>query len=257
MRVLELKGVRIGEGRPKAIVSLMDTDIDSLVHTYRKAVASGADMVEWRADFWPNVLEPQSVADVCQTLREQCQDVAPYVFTCRTAGQGGTLDIDVDTYIQILTAAITLGTPDVVDIELCCGDDVVRRLTNLAHEHGVAVIVSHHDFSGTPATDEMVQLLVHMAELGADIPKLAVMPGNTQDPRHLMQATDKVRKLVDAPLLTLAMGIGGQHTRLSGEVFGSALTFCALGQPSAPGQVELTEAIALMDAMHRQLMQQN
>lgn len=252
MNVLEISGVRIGEGRPKAIVSLMDTDTGGLADRYERAVQAGADLLEWRADFWPSIHEPNSVAETCLFLSDHCSAKAPFIFTCRTKGQGGQVEMDVAEYAELLRRVITLGKPDLVDIELGMGDEVVGQLVDLAHEYSVAAIVSYHDFSSTPSVDEMVDMLLHMTQLGADIPKLAVMPGCVQDPKYLMQATSRVRELVDVPLLTLSMGIAGQHTRLSGEVFGSALTFCALGKLSAPGQVELAEAIALMDAIHRQ-----
>ena len=56
MPVLEVGNVRIGEGRPKAIVSIMDTDGRGLMHTYERALYDGADLLEWRADFWPTWL---------------------------------------------------------------------------------------------------------------------------------------------------------------------------------------------------------
>lgn len=252
MTVLEIKGVRIGEGRPKTIVSLMDEDEAGLLATAARAVEAGAELLEWRADFFGAAQDSEALVQTCGSLAEALPKT-PLIFTLRTKGQGGKLELPEEEYIALCQAVIASGAPDLIDIELALGDDTVRPLVELAHEHGVRTIVSHHDFKGTPESEWMTDCLVHMArDLGADIPKLAVMPGCTQDPRRLMQATYGATEQVGVPLLTMAMGIAGQHTRLSGEVFGSALTFCALGQASAPGQVELAEAIALMDAMHRQ-----
>lgn len=253
MTVLEIKGVRIGEGRPKTIVSLMGEDEAGLLSTAARAVAAGAELLEWRADFFEAARDAKALVKTCGTLAAALPRT-PLIVTLRTKGQGGKLELSEEAYVALLQAVIASGAPDLVDIELGLGDDVVRSLVALAHDHGVRAIVSYHDFKGTPETEWMRDCLVHMArDLGADIPKMAVMPGCTQDPRRLMQATAQAKEQVDAPLLTMAMGVAGQHTRLSGEVFGSALTFCALGQASAPGQVELAEAIALMDAMHQQL----
>ena len=68
-----------------------------------------------------------------------------------------------------------------------------------------------------------------------------------------MRATHEVGERVEVPLLTMAMGTAGQTTRLTGEVFGSALTFCALGTPSAPGQVELADALLTLEGVHRSI----
>lgn len=254
MPVLEVKGVRIGEGRPKTIVSLMDTDARQLLATYERALHDGADLVEWRADYrWPDVTDPDAFAGTCFALSEEVE--APLIFTCRTKGQGGQAEMTRDEYLAMLRAVIVRGEPDLVDIELWVGDDAVRELVGLAHEHGIVAIVSHHDFEGMPTVDEMEALLRRMIELGADIPKLAVMAHRSQDAHDLMRATHLVYERAEVPLLTMAMGTAGQTTRLTGEVFGSALTFCALGRASAPGQVELSEAIATLEGVHRSVLQ--
>lgn len=253
MALLEIKGVRIGEGRTKAIVPLMDAAVDGLLATAKQAVGEGADCLEWRADFFATPLDREALVAACRTLMEALPET-PLIFTLRTKGQGGEIDIPVGEYVDLCEAVIAGGAPDLIDIELGIGDDAVRSLVEGAHDHGVHAIVSHHDFAATPETDWMVECLTHMAELGADIPKLAVMPTSREDPRRLMQATARAHESLDVPLLTMAMGLSGRHTRLSGEVFGSAMTFCALGKASAPGQVELKEALATMDALHRQRM---
>ena len=46
MAVLDIKGVRIGEGRTKTIVSLMEADQEGLLATAARAVAAGADCLE-------------------------------------------------------------------------------------------------------------------------------------------------------------------------------------------------------------------
>ena len=48
----------------------------------------------------------------------------------------------------------------------------------------------------------------------------------------------------------MAMGPAGGATRVLGELFGSSMTFCALGRASAPGQVQIGQARALMQGIH-------
>lgn len=251
MAVIDIKGVRIGEGRPKAIVSLMDETLDALLDKAERAVAAGAEILEWRADFYPDITCTALAIDVCSALVEALPQT-PLIFTLRSKGQGGQLELDDEAYAALVRAVAACGAPDLIDIELRLGDEMVRELVQLAQAAGVRAIVSHHDFEATPETEAMTELLVHMASLGADIPKLAVTPLNAQDPLRLMRATAQAREQVDVPLMTMSMGTAGQRTRLSGEVFGSTMTFCALGKPSAPGQVELQTALSTMDAIHRQ-----
>ncbi len=250
MPELMIKGVRIGVGRPKAVVSLMGGTIEELVATAGRAITQGADCLEWRADHFPGIGDARAVCEACRTLGTALSQV-PLICTMRSTGQGGALGLPAEEHVALLRAVIEGGGPDLVDIEANIGDDAVRELVARAHERDVRVIVSHHDFAGTPETERMVALLVHLASLGADIPKLAVMARATPDAHRLMRATALARERLDVPLATMAMGAAGQRTRLTGEVFGSALTFCALGAASAPGQVELAEALEAMEAVHR------
>jgi len=62
--------------------------------------------------------------------------------------------------------------------------------------------------------------------MGADIPKMAVMPHNGQNVLDLMQATLLAKeKTGTKPLITMAMGDLGKITRIAGISFGSAVTF--------------------------------
>ena len=90
-----------------------------------------------------------------------------------------------------------------------------------------------------------------MQDLGADIPKIAVMPQNKKDVLTLLAATEEMAsEYADRPIITMSMAGTGLISRLCGEVFGSALTFGAVGKASAPGQMnasDLREILTLID----------
>ena len=247
--VLDVKGVRIGEGRPKAIVSLMASGLDELCAQAARAVDAGADCLEWRADFAADVHDVAAMAATARALGEMLP-TTPLIFTLRSKGQGGRCQLAQNDYMELCQAVVASGGIDLLDIELGTGDGSVSSLVGQAHVRGVLAIVAHHDFAATPDDPCMVDCLSHMADLGADIPKLAVMAQNKGDCLRLMEATATAAERLRTPLLTMAMGAEGVLSRLMGECFGSALTFCALGAASAPGQVQLDEALAIMDRLH-------
>lgn len=86
----------------------------------------------------------------------------------------------------------------------------------------------------------MKQELLRIKASGADIAKLAVMPNTPLDVVRLLQATAEVKEEApDYPLITMAMGGLGAVSRISGQVFGSCMTFASFGKASAPGQLLL------------------
>ena len=151
-------------------------------------------------------------------------------------------------------AAAKSGYTDLVDVEVFTGDEIVTRIIKEAHEAGVKVVASNHDFDKTPDKDDIVGRLRKMQELGADIPKIAVMPQSRKDVLTLLAATEEMyRAYADRPIITMSMAGTGVISRLCGEVFGSALTFGAAKKASAPGQMGVNDLNTVLQLLHNAL----
>ena len=123
-----------------------------------------------------------------------------------------------------------------------------------AHACGVKVVASNHDFDKTPDKEDIVGRLRKMQDLGADIPKIAVMPQSKLDVLTLLSATEEMNRLyADRPIITMSMAGTGVISRLCGEVFGSALTFGAAGKASAPGQMGVNDLNTVLNLLHKSL----
>jgi 3-dehydroquinate dehydratase-1 len=93
-----------------------------------------------------------------------------------------------------------------------------------------------------------------MQEYGADIPKIAVMPTSVEDVITLIDATNTMKaKYADRPIITMSMGGTGVISRLAGEVFGSAFTFGAGKEASAPGQIPVGELRTILEILHKSM----
>ncbi|MFR4802392.1 MAG: type I 3-dehydroquinate dehydratase [Eggerthellaceae bacterium] len=88
----------------------------------------------------------------------------------------------------------------------------------------------------------------HMLEMGADIPKIAVWLSPQPIHSTCFPPSRKYSAHGDAPLSLWLWGAGSLVAL--GEVFGSAMTFCALKAASAPGQVDLALARSIMSGIH-------
>lgn len=90
--------------------------------------------------------------------------------------------------------------------------------------------------------------------MDADILKIAVMPQSTRDVLTLLSATDEMsRCYADRPIITMSMAAAGVISRLCGEVFGSAMTFGAVGKVSAPGQIPVDQLNNALTILHNAL----
>jgi 3-dehydroquinate dehydratase-1 len=173
------------------------------------------------------------------------------LFTFRTSKEGGERSIEADAYATLNKNAAVTGLVDLVDVEVFTGDEIVKDIIKAAHAEGVKVVASNHDFDKTPEKDDLIGRLKKMQELGADIPKIAVMPQSKKDVLTLLSATEEMAtNYADRPIITMSMAGTGLISRLCGEVFGSALTFGAVGKASAPGQMNAEDLNTILNLIH-------
>ena len=250
---VEVRGVRIGEGIPKICVPIVGTTRDEILAAAKSFESVKKDVVEWRADWFEGVFDFAQVEAVLKELRRVLGNT-PILFTFRTANEGGEKAIEPAAYAELNKRAAATGLIDLVDVEAFTGDEVVRDIIESAHESGVVVVASNHDFEKTPEKDEIVRRLRKMQELDADIPKIAVMPQSRKDVLTLLSATEEMAsEYADRPIITMYMSATGLISRLCGECFGSALTFGAVGKASAPGQMNASDLSEILNLIHTSL----
>ena len=208
---VEVRGVRIGEGIPKICVPIVGTTRDEILAAAKSFESVKKDVVEWRADWFEGVFDFAQVEAVLKELRRVLGNT-PILFTFRTANEGGEKAIEPAAYAELNKRAAATGLIDLVDVEAFTGDEVVRDIIESAHESGVVVVASNHDFEKTPEKDEIVRRLRKMQELGADIPKIAVMPQSRKDGIKVRRPSDHyhvhVGNRADQPSLRRVLWFG-------------------------------------------------
>ena len=251
MNTVKVRNVVIGEGLPKIIVPIVAKTKEEIVKAAESFSEYRYDIVEWRVDWFDGVFNFAEVEDTAKALHDTLGDDKPILFTFRTSKEGGEKAIEPDAYVELNKRIAMTGLVDLVDVEAFTGDSYVRDIIETAHKCGVKVVASNHDFDKTPAKEDLVYRLRKMQDLGADIPKIAVMPKNKKDVLTLLEATEAMANdYADRPIITMSMAGTGLISRLSGEVFGSAATFGAVGQVSAPGQMNVKDLDTILNLIH-------
>ena len=253
MNAVKVRNTVIGEGMPKICVPIVGVTKEAILDEARAITKLPADVVEWRIDWFENVFDFDKLVDVLKDLREVLGDM-PILMTFRTSKEGGEKAIEDEVYADINIKAAQTGYVDLVDVEVFTGDEIVKKIIDGAHAAGVKVVASNHDFFKTPDKDDIVGRLRKMQDLGADIPKIAVMPQNKKDVLTLLAATEEMAtEYADRPIITMSMAGTGVISRLAGEVFGSALTFGAAAKASAPGQMGVEDLKDVLTKLHNAL----
>lgn len=240
INIVRVRNIEIGKGIPKICVPIIEETQEDVLSMAEKIYKSSADIAEWRIDFY-NELNggDKSFCETLKKLRVVLGD-KPLLITFRTLAEGGNRDISLESYIELIEKLAALGYADMEDVEVYRmeREEMSAFIKNL--KKYVTVVGSYHDFDKTPDTDEMIERLMYMDSVGADIPKLAVMPKNKIDVIRLMEASAVVAdRLKEKPVITMSMSDIGMISRIAAQSTGSAISFGCLGKASAPGQIEV------------------
>jgi 3-dehydroquinate dehydratase-1 len=185
--------------------------------------ASEADMMEVRLD-----LIDAEPLEVLRFVRSSTS--LPLIVTNRWRAEGGLFRGSEKERIEQLFLASKYA--DFVDIELRSDlrDEFIERIDK-------PLIVSFHDFIGMPAPEELRSTVQEISGTRASIAKIAVTPSCLQDNLTLLELLLKT----DMPLSVIAMGKLGRHMRAVAPIYGSALTYGYVSEPTAPGQMSVSE----------------
>ena len=241
MATVKIRNIVLGAGLPKIAVPNVGSTEKEIMDSAKKIKAAKPDLMEWRIDYYAaGIKDFNTLNTTAKKLRQEVGEL-PVLVTFRTKNEGGVCQLDEDQYLNLVEYVITNRLGDAVDIELFHDEKRIESLVTLAHNYNVIVIMSNHDFEKVPAKDVIEFRLRKMAQLGADVPKLACMPHSAADVLTLLAATTEMNAEISNPLITMAMGDIGKVTRVAGQVFGSSLSFGAVGQTSAPGQLSIED----------------
>lgn len=251
MKTINIKGLEIGSGAPKIIVPVVGKTEAELLDEIKFLQSIDFDVLEWRVDHFTQVDDINAVKQTAKQIRELLPN-KPILFTFRTANEGGVKPWSLTSYIELNKQIVHSGLIDLIDVEVFIGDDYVKEMIHVAHKHNVFVVASNHDFDKTPPKSDIIYRLRKMQDLGADIPKIAVMPKTTDDVLTLLAATTEMNEnYAEKPIITMSMAGLGAISRVSGITFGSSMTFGAAKNASAPGQLDVKELRYILDVLYK------
>ncbi|OCG28475.1 3-dehydroquinate dehydratase [Gilliamella sp. wkB108] len=251
MKTVTIKDLKIGSGAPKIIVPVVGKTEAELFDEITFLQAIDFDVLEWRVDHFNLVDDIDAVKEVAKKITQLLPN-KPILFTFRTANEGGVKPWPLKSYIELNKEMAKSGLVDLIDVEVFIGDEHVIDIINVAHQHQVFVVASNHDFQKTPSKSDIIYRLRKMQDLGADIPKIAVMPQTTDDVLTLLSATTEMNeKYATRPIITMSMAGLGAISRVAGTTFGSSMTFGAAKNASAPGQLDVNALRYILDVMYR------
>jgi 3-dehydroquinate dehydratase/shikimate dehydrogenase len=158
--------------------------------------------------------------------------VPTFIATCRRVAAGGRFAGSVGDETVRLVLAGDFGCRW-KDISIETGEHFDAR--HLHERMGKPkIIVSHHDFQGTPR--DLRTLLGRLERAGGEVVKIAAQCNSLRDALRLLALARGRRDVIAVP-----MGELGLPARVLALAHGSALAYASVGEKTAPGQLTLAE----------------
>ncbi|MDP3976095.1 MAG: type I 3-dehydroquinate dehydratase [bacterium] len=178
---------------------------------------------------------PERIFGYCSNWKSLTK--AKLVLVCKDVRESGKYVGTQHDKAVLLLAAAEAGV-DFVDIGLHAGP---KSIKTLVRGRGKArLILSWHDFKGTPSSAVLKAKVEQMVILGADVVKVATTVNSSKDLERLVQLALRMKQRRQ-PHIVLGMGPLGILTRIFADWLGNELNFVSLNAQTAPGQLSLAE----------------
>lgn len=155
------------------------------------------------------------------------------IATCRREANGGKFSSSVAAEMEILSKAAASGF-HLVDLELESAESLKKGELQKLRDTGVALIISHHDFSATKDLDGIYdRVKVFQPDFAKIVPTAKTLSDNVTLMRFIERTSE------NANVIGICMGDAGIISRVLGLRAGSAFTFAAAtpGEETGPGQI--------------------
>jgi 3-dehydroquinate dehydratase-1 len=225
---------------PAVCGAVIGDSVSAMDGVLARAMEQGADLVELRLDG----LREQAGWE--KLLHEKVK--VPIILTNRAKREGGRFEGGEEERVKVLLDGIDRGV-DCVDVELSTEKKFLIKVVQDARRRGVSVLISHHDFSGTPKVDALVAVAKRMVVAGCDIAKVVTFAETPSDALAALDFLVEVQDEVSVPVIAFAMGDAGMFTRISAPLFGSPIVYAGAGEATAPGQFDVATTKRLLREM--------
>lgn len=228
------------EKGPAICTPITGKTIAEIIEQVDMLIGYAPDVLEWRGDFYEDINETEGVLAAIAEIKAKTD--IPLLFTIRSEREGGEpISLSEAEKVNLLKVVCERSAVDFIDYEVLNEKEYVMAIQKVAQKHGKGFVLSYHNFSETPATEELLAIGKEMDDYGANFVKLAVMPRSKEDVYRLLELTWRLDKEVSGAVITMSMGELGILSRAIGWAYGSVLTFAVGVAASAPGQVPIEQ----------------
>ena len=181
------------------------------------------DLVEFRLDRITDL----GILDIIGTTKKEFKTIATDRGIRNVAGR-----------MRLLQMAIESGF-DFVDVDV--GDRASRKIIQTLKNTNSKLVVSYHDYSGTPSPNALNKVLEREKSNGGNVCKIVTTAKHPRDNLTVLRFVES--NASKAKLVSFAMGRMGIPSRVLSTLYGAEFTFASLTEEAqtAEGQLSIDD----------------
>lgn len=197
---------------------------------FEKVKIIEADLYEVRIDYFESFEDLETLAEMRKKL----------ILTPRRKEEGGAREFDEEERLELYKRLINL-KPTYIDVEL--RSEIATDVLELARKKRVGVILSYHNFYGTPTFGELIGILDEMEGLDPDVIKIVTTARSLKDNVRVIRLYEHAENVV-----AFCMGPLGKVSRVFSALM-APFTYASVGNEVAPGQLSVEDLKSMLEVL--------
>ncbi|WP_265455178.1 type I 3-dehydroquinate dehydratase [Enterococcus sp. HY326] len=227
MKSVVVRDLILTDQEPKICVAIKGDTQEEIFRQATKAVAEGAELLEWRGDYFKEYQEMTSVLAVLQELRQIAGNL-PVIFSFLTPDNDGINAVSPAILREIYLTAAESGLVDLLELQLIVAELIGPSFMNLLRGTEAKLILSHYYLDDTPDDALILFQLNLMEHLKADIGKIVAHGNSRHDVMKMMSVGFQVEPFVAIPIILFSSGDLGRLSQIAGGINGSCIAYSSV-----------------------------
>jgi 3-dehydroquinate dehydratase-1 len=225
-------------------VPLIDEELDNIEIIIDSLKKENFSFMEFRFDYLKEYENLDRILGIISKIKNQS------IYTLRPTNEGGQFPGDESERVSLLKK-LAVAEPMLLDLEynsISTNDE----LADFIDHNNVRILMSWHDFTGTPSKEFMVDLIDNMRVFSNYI-KIVTTAKSIDDSINILG----LYKLIDSGINLVAFSMGelGIISRVLCSIVGnSPFTYATIEKPVAPGQLTINQMKSIYSLFHNKLI---
>lgn len=176
----------------------------------------------------------------------------PLLFTFHNTKKNNKQTISTKTYITLNHTTINNNLINIINLKLFTNNNQIKKTITYTHTHNIKIIISNHNFHKTPKTKKIITHLHKIQSFNTNIPKITLIPQNTNNILTLLTTTLKIQKqYTNHPIITISITKTNIISHLTNKIFNSTTTFNTIKKTSTPEQISINNLHTILTILHQ------